>query len=82
MPVKKFRSMEEMNAADEEQMRWDNPRLIDRIEGHWKRWRGMIPPLDKPRGVQKFQSIEEKNAFDDHYVTERINRLRKEREKK
>ena len=71
-----------MNAADDERIRRDDPRLIERIEGHWRRWQGLIPPLDIPKGVHKFRSIEEKNAFDDHYVQERIDRLRAEREKK
>lgn len=82
MPVRKFRSIEEMNAADDERMRQDDPRLIERIEGHWRRWQHLIPPLDIPKGVHKFRSIEEKNAFDDHYVKERIDRLRAERAKK
>jgi hypothetical protein len=79
MPVRKFRSIEEMNAADNERMRQDDPRLIERIEAHWKNWRGMIPPLGKPKGVHKFRSVEEKNAFDDHYEQARINLLLKER---
>ena len=82
MPVRKFRSIEEMNAADDERMRQDDPRLIDRIESHWRRWRDLIPPLSTPKGVHKFRSIEEKNAFDDHYQQERVDRLRAEREKK
>ncbi len=74
MPVRKFRSIEEMNAADDERMKRDDPRLIERIESHWKRWRNILPPLDMPRGVVKFRSIEEMNAYREKYEDERIAR--------
>jgi hypothetical protein len=82
MPVRKFRSIEEMNAAAEERARQHDPDLFDRIESHWKRWSQLIPPLDFPRGVHKFRSIEEMNAYREKYEDERIARLRAERLKK
>lgn len=79
MPVRKFRSIEEMNAFDLEQMRRDDPNLLQRIESHWNRWRNLVPPLSTPRGVHKFRSIEEMNAFKERYEDERITRIRAER---
>ncbi|HEY4642585.1 MAG TPA: hypothetical protein VII75_14670 [Thermoanaerobaculia bacterium] len=38
--------------------------------------RGLIPPLNIPKGVHKFRSIEELNAFKDRYIDERIALLR------
>ena len=82
MPVRKFRSIEEMNAFDTEQLRRKDPNLHTRIKAHWDSWRNLIPPLDFPKGVHKFQSIEEMNAFKERYENERIARMRAERAKK
>ena len=79
MPVRKFRSIEEMNAFDREQMRRDDPNLLTRIESHWHSWRNLVPPLNTPRGVHKFRTIEETNAFNEQYRDERIARIRAER---
>lgn len=76
MPVYKFRSIEEMNAFDLEQLRRDDPNLLRRIQAHWHNWRNMIPPLNIPKGVHKFRSIEEKNAFKERYEDERIALIR------
>ena len=73
MPVRKFRSIEEMNAFDlERQMAPDDPRLPERIRALWDDWRDLLPPLNMPKGVHKFRSIEEMNAFKDRYIAERI----------
>ena len=80
MPVRKFRSIEEMNEADRD--RWldcDDPRLAEHIGSFWAEWGGLIPPLDFPKGVHKFRSIEEMNAFRERYEDERIARIRAER---
>jgi hypothetical protein len=82
MPVRKFRSIEEMNAFDAAQMRRDDPNLLKRIESHWHAWRNLVPPLNTPKGVHKFRSIEEMNAFKEHYQNERIARIRDERVKR
>ncbi len=81
MPVRKFRSIEEMNAFDDQQMRRDDPNLIKRIQSHWDTWRDLLPPLSTPKGVHKFRNIEEMNAFKERYVDERIARIRAERVK-
>jgi hypothetical protein len=72
MPVRKFRSIEEMNAFSDEQLRSDDPDLPNRIRKHWDTWRDLIPPLNMPKGVHKFRSIEEMNAFKERYENERI----------
>jgi hypothetical protein len=83
MPVRKFRSIEEMNAADVDLfMDCNDPRLPERISRQWAEGRALLPPLDMPRGVKKFRSIEEMNAYREKYEDERIARLREERVKK
>lgn len=77
MPVTKFRTIEEMNAYD--RARWldsEDPRLLKRIQAVYEMSRGLIPPLNIPKGVHKFRSIEEMNAFKERYVDERIALLR------
>lgn len=55
MPVQKFRSIEEMNAAA---LRWSALADFDRFLRHCARyWK--IAPRVYPRGVFKFRSIED-----------------------
>ena len=83
MPVRKFRSIEEMNEFDRERrMAGDSPGLHGRIEALWNEWRDLLPPLNAPKGVHKFRSIEEMNAFKERYENERIARIRAERIRK
>ena len=77
MPIRKFRSIEEMNAFDRERwIRTGDCRVPDRMKAVLRMTRGMIPPLNIPKGVHKFRSIEEMNAFKDRYIDERIALLR------
>ncbi|MCU1348933.1 MAG: hypothetical protein JWO56_1963 [Acidobacteria bacterium] len=76
MPVYKFRTIEEMNAFDDAQLRRDDPNLLRRIKAHWDTWRDLLPPLNIPKGVHKFRSIEEMNAFKEKYENERIEAIR------
>jgi hypothetical protein len=82
MPVRKFRSIEEMNAADDERRRGEDPRLVENIDALWKEWGKLIPPLDVPKGVHKFRSIEEMKASKGKYEDERAARMRAERLKR
>jgi hypothetical protein len=82
MPVRKFRSIEEKNAADDERRRSIDPRLAENVDPLWKEWGKLLPPLDIPKGVHKFRSIEEMSAFREKYENERAERLRAERLKK
>ena len=79
MPIRKFRSIEEMNAFDQERLRANDPRLAERIKAHWDTWRDLLPPLNFPRGVHKFRSIEEVNAFHERHENERIAKIQAER---
>jgi hypothetical protein len=82
MPVRKFRNIEEMNAADEERRAsTSGPELLRRIDSLWREGSFLLPPLAIPKGVHKFRSIEEMNAFKDRYVNERIALLRARRSK-
>ena len=76
MPVRKFRSIEEMNAAWE----WlpaGDPEIGRKIRYLWN-FTGAIheASLKERRGAYKFRSIAEKNAFDDQREIERIARVR------
>ena len=76
MPVRKFRSIEQMKSAS----KWlppGDPAIGRKIRYLW----GMVgttlgPYLHTPRGVHKFRTIEEKNAFDDYYERERVASIR------
>jgi hypothetical protein len=58
MPVEKFRSLEEMNAAP---IRGDALNSFERFVRHCARYR-LISQRKNPRGVFKFRSIEEAQA--------------------
>ena len=83
MPVRKFRTIEEMNEFDR-QRRWnvEPEQAARRMSGIWQLTGGICPPLNFPKGVHKFRSIEEMNAFKERYEDERIARIKAERVKK
>lgn len=56
MPVQKFRSLEEMKAAPVPDRRVP---LERRIAALFARSAMLAPPIEKPKGVFKFRSIEE-----------------------
>ncbi len=58
MPVEKFRSIEEMNAAPVREPEGD---AFERFVRHCTRYR-LIAPRRYPRGVFKFRSLEEAQA--------------------
>jgi hypothetical protein len=55
MPVEKFRSVEEMNAAP---VRGSEQNAFERFVRHCARYR-LIAPRKYPRGVFRFRSLEE-----------------------
>lgn len=82
MTLRKFRSIEEMNAADEQRsLSSGDPALSTRVRDHWARWSKLMPTAI-PRGVRKYRSIEEANADRERWEDERIARIRDERLKK
>lgn len=80
MPVRKYRSIEEMNQRSE----WlpaGHPGIVRRMRLLW-RMTTAVAPLQFPRGVRKYRSIEEANADRDRWEHERIERIRAERLRK
>ena len=78
MPVRKFRTIEEMNAFDAERRRLapNDPRLHERIRAHWAEWSRLVPTAI-PRGLRKYRTIEEMTADREQWERARIERLRK-----
>lgn len=68
MTVKKFRSVDEMPPVP----RLGGTALWARIRATWARARRLTPPLDLPRGVHLFRSIEESNAAREAAVLARM----------
>jgi hypothetical protein len=54
VPVQKFRSIEEMNAAPQRSAQADFDRFLRHCARYWK-----MAPKIYPRGVLKFRSIED-----------------------
>lgn len=76
MPVRKFRSIEEMNAADDD--RWLPPgdaKILDRATSFFAMWSSMIP-MGAPRGVRKYRTADEADADRERWENERIARIR------
>lgn len=59
MGVEKFRTFREARLA--QWMSPGDPRLVDRIR-RWWRTSALLSPVELPKGVRKFRSIEEANA--------------------
>ena len=77
MPVYKYRRIEDMPEAWEHFGDRNRAGRLRTVLG----WR-FAPPLDIPRGVHKFRSIEEAEAHRERYEQERIDRIRAERLRK
>lgn len=80
MPVRKYRSIEEMN----QDWRWNrpgDPAITQKIRMLWRFAETAVQPagLCIPRGVRKYRSIEEANRDRDEWERERIARLREAR---
>lgn len=77
MPVRKYRSVEEMNREP----RWlptGDPSIARRIRYLWRLSEFLLRPVGTciPRGVRKYRSIDEANADRDRWESERVERLR------
>jgi hypothetical protein len=82
MPVRKFRTVEEMNAADSELwLPCEHPTLASRIRQHWATWSRLVP-FGVPRGVHKYRSMQEAEADRETWEGARIQRIRDQRLKK
>ena len=77
MPVRKFRTIEEMNEYDRQ--RWrnaDDAARAGRLFAIYKLMGTLGPALNLPKGVHKFHSFEEMRAFRKRFEDERIARIR------
>jgi len=77
MPVRKFRSVEEMN-----QPIWrrpGDPELYRTMRAVWERGR-LMNPRRFPPGVYKYRSIEEMNRAQEQSLAEHVAALRKQRD--
>lgn len=77
MPVKKYRSIEEMN-QERQWLETGDPMVIRKIRHLWHLSEQLLWPVGTciPRGVRKYRSIEEANADRDRWEQERVDRLR------
>ncbi len=80
MPVQKFRTLEEMNAADRD-MWCDEPddAYLERVRQLWRR-SALLNPRSYPKGVRKYRTLEEAQAERDRWLTEHVQKLQRERE--
>lgn len=79
MPVRKFRTIEEMNAADSDLwLPCEHPNLAVRIRRHWSAWNRLVP-LGVPRGLRKYRSIEDAEADRETWEDIRIQSIRDQR---
>ncbi len=73
MPLQRFRTFEEARRA-----LWvdtGDPRLVARIRSLWE-FSAHLVPLEIPRGIRKFRTIEEANQERDRWTERRVRSLR------
>jgi hypothetical protein len=79
VPVRKFRSIEEMDAASRDL--WSDrldEAYFDRLRRLWRR-SVRLDPRTFPKGVIKYRSLDEAQADRDRWLSEHIAVLRRER---
>jgi len=82
MPVRKYRSLEDMNREN----RWlptGDSSILQKIRYLWRFSELLLRPVGTciPRGIRKYRSIEEANADRDRWEKERVDRLVVERKR-
>ena len=75
MPVRRFQSVEELEAADRKWRRTDDPHLWATIAAVWD-LAARICPLRFPAGVHKHHSIEELNRQTEEWAQANFRRAR------
>ena len=80
MPIRKHRTLEEMNSEP----RWlptGDSSIPLKIRYLWRLSEVLLRPVGTciPRGVRKYRSIEDANADRDSWEQERVDRIRRER---
>jgi hypothetical protein len=83
MPVHKYRRVEDMPDAALQHDAGD-PAIPRKIRYLWELSEALLSPVGTciPRGVRKYRSVEEARADRDRWESERIHRLRVERQPK
>jgi len=82
MPVRKYRSLEDMNREN----RWlptGDSSILQKIRYLWRFSELLLRPVGTciPRGIRKYRSIEEANADRDRRDKERVDRFVVERKR-
>jgi len=82
MPVRKYRSLEDMNREN----RWlptGDSSILQKIRYLWRFSELLLRPVGTciPRGIRKYRSIEEAIADRDRWEKERVDRLVVERKR-
>ncbi|PYS39088.1 MAG: hypothetical protein DMG14_15295 [Acidobacteria bacterium] len=82
MPVRKYRSLEDMNREN----RWlptGDSSILQKIRYLWRFSELLLRPVGTciPRGIRKYRSIEEANADRDRWEKERVDRFVVERKR-
>jgi hypothetical protein len=77
MPIRRFRSLEEMN-LDRRWLPTGDPSISRKIRYLWHLSELLLQPVGTcvPRGVRKYASIEEANADRDRWEKERVELIR------
>lgn len=77
MPIKKYRSIEDMN-RERQWLDTGDPRVLRKIRYLWDMSERLVAPVGTciPRGVRRYRSIEDANADRDRWEQERVDRLR------
>jgi hypothetical protein len=83
MSVRKYRSVEEMNL----EQRWlpsGDPSIPEKIRYLWRLSEVLLQPVGTciPRGVHKYRCIEDANADRARWEKQRVELLRRERERR
>jgi hypothetical protein len=81
MPIRKFRSIEEMNRNQPLWREPGDPMLYRAIAFVWETARRTNPREFQP-GVHKFHSIDEMNRAQDAWLSEHIQELRRRHDRK
>lgn len=78
MPIRKFRSVEEMDKAKSDLWCEPGTECFRRIESLWKR-SSLLSPRKFPQGVFKFRSLEEAQVDEERLLTEHVRQLQEKR---
>ncbi len=83
MPVRKYRSIEEMN-AERDWLETGDPAIPRKIRYLWALSDALLGSVGTciPRGVRRYRSIEDANADRDRWEQLRVDRIRARNERK